>query len=103
RLGIEEAITLDELEERAVAGDAESALLSPVAALSALPSAHLKGEDAERARHGVAVRARASDEEKYLDGQWVSMIGEEGDLIAVALYQAESRSLRPRVVFAPEK
>jgi tRNA pseudouridine55 synthase len=103
RLGLEASITLDELEERAVAGDTEGAFLSLDAALSALPSAHLTGEDAQRVRHGVAVRAAVTDEEKYLDEQWVRMIDEGGDLIAVALYQAATRSLRPRVVFVPEK
>jgi tRNA pseudouridine55 synthase len=102
-LSLTDALTLEELEERAGTGDIESSLLSLNEALSDLPSAHLTASDAERARHGMTVPAPDRKEEKYADGQWVRMIDEGGDLIGVAIYQAEARALRPRVVLAPEK
>lgn len=102
-LSLEGALTLEELEARALSGIAHSSLLSPNAALSEMPSAHLTASDAERARHGVAVAVSAQGEENYLDGQWVRMIDEGGDLIGVALYRAEAGALQPRVVLAPEK
>jgi tRNA pseudouridine55 synthase len=99
-LGLEEATTLEELEEQARAGSAERKLISLNAALSWMPSAHLTSEDARIVRHGVAVRVA---DEKYEDGQTVRLVDERGDLIAVALYEAASRTARPRVVLAPEK
>jgi hypothetical protein len=39
----------------------------------------------------------------YLDDGPVRLVDEQGDLIAVAIYRAETRDLRPRVVIAPEK
>ncbi|MBA3806696.1 MAG: tRNA pseudouridine(55) synthase TruB, partial [Acidobacteria bacterium] len=93
--------TLDELEEMAREGEAVSRLFSLNAALSWMPAAHLTGEDARRARHGVAVRAAA--ETMYVEDQPVRLVDEQGDLIAVAFYKAETEELRPRVVLAPEK
>ncbi|HEX8136525.1 MAG TPA: tRNA pseudouridine(55) synthase TruB [Pyrinomonadaceae bacterium] len=103
RLSLEAALTLEELEERALSGSARSSLLSLNAALSEMPSLHLTASDAERARHGVAVPVPAQEEEKYLDGQWVRMIDEAGDFVGVAVYRAEAPALHPRVILAPEK
>ncbi|HEX8143430.1 MAG TPA: tRNA pseudouridine(55) synthase TruB [Pyrinomonadaceae bacterium] len=94
------AVTLEGLAEQAVSGDAERAIVSLNAALSWMPAAHLTSEEARRARHGMAVRLA---DEKYEDGQRVRMMDERGDFLAVALYEAEAGSLRPRVVLAPEK
>ncbi|MBA3766771.1 MAG: tRNA pseudouridine(55) synthase TruB [Acidobacteria bacterium] len=96
-----EAITLDELEEIAREGAAMSRLFSLNAALSWMPAAHLTGEAARRARHGVAVRPAA--ETLYVNDQPVRLVDEQGALIAVAIYKAETEDLRPRVVIAPEK
>jgi tRNA pseudouridine55 synthase len=101
-LSLSGALTLAELEEKARAGASESALLSMSEALSNVASVHLTAGDAERTRHGIALRAEAGTEEKYRQGQWVRMIGEGGDLIAVAAYEAATGRLRPRVVLAPE-
>ena len=98
--GLTEAITLEELEETVREGATLSRLFSLNAALSWMPGAHLTGEDARRARHGVAVRAAA--ETMYVDDGPVRLVDEQGDLIAVAIYKAETEELRPRVVIAPE-
>ena len=96
-----DAITLDELEERVREGAAMNRLFSMNAALSWMPAQHLTGEDARRARNGVALRTAA--ETKYVDDEPVRLVDEQGDLIAVAIYRAETEELRPRVVIAPEK
>ncbi len=95
-----DAITLDELEEMAREGEAVSRLFSLNTALSWMTALHLTGEDTRRARNGVAVRAAA--ETKYVNDQPVRLVDEQGDLIAVAFYKAETEELRPRVVLAPE-
>lgn len=99
---LREAISLDELEEQAQRGALDSCLLSMNAALSRMPSVHLTGEAARRARHGVALRAGAA-EAMYSDAQPVRLVDEAGDLIGVAIYEASAEELRPRVIIAPEK
>jgi tRNA pseudouridine55 synthase len=105
---LEEAITLEDLAERADALALDKVLVSLTAALSGMPSMHLTSEEAARARHGMAVRARSSSNDAahpatYTDEEPVFMIDEDGGLIAVAIYEAETGVLRPRVVLAPEK
>jgi tRNA pseudouridine55 synthase len=104
--GLEEAITLEELSERAAAGESAKVLLPLTAALSGMPSVHLTSEEAARARHGMMVRAGSSSaaaaETAYADNQAVFMIDKDGDLIAVAIYEAQTGCLHPRVVIAPE-
>jgi tRNA pseudouridine55 synthase len=97
---LKDAITLEELTERADDLSLDKVLLSPSTALSGMPSVHLTSEEAERARHGVAVHAK--DRAAYANDQPVFMIDEDGGLIAVAIYEAETETLRPRVVIAPE-
>jgi tRNA pseudouridine55 synthase len=101
---IQGAIALDELEERAHdGGGLEKIVLSTNAALLWMPSAHLTGGEARAVRHGVAVRAPGAREAQYADGEPVRVIDEQGDLLAVVIYEAETGRLRPRVVLAPEK
>jgi tRNA pseudouridine55 synthase len=94
------AVTLEELSELADARSLDKVLLSPAAALSGMPSVHLTSDEAERARHGMAVRAEG--QAAYADDQPVFMIDKDGGLIAVAIYEAKTETLRPRVVIAPE-
>ena len=102
--GLEEAVTLEKLEQEAADGaGAERVLISLSAALSWMPSVHLTSEAAERARHGVAVRLGDHAEEKYEDGQNVRVMDELGDLIAVAYVDAATGALRPRIVLAAAK
>lgn len=98
---LREAVTLEELSERADAGSLDKVLLSTTTALSGRTSVHLTSAEAKRTRHGMAVRAQ--DEAAYADGQTIFMIDEDGVLIAVAMYDAKAKVLRPSVVIAPEK
>ncbi len=92
-----DALTLEELEERVTAGDEISGfLLSPRAALSAMPSVHLTGEDAQRVRHG----AMLSVSDEWREGQLVQLCDTAGELIAVGVFDARQSVVRPRVVFA---
>ena len=93
---IAEAIPLDELQER----EASDILLPPDAALSAMPFVHLTDGEARRACQGVAVQCDATTAMNLSDGAFVRLRDEQGSLIAVGVYDAEARSLRPRVVIA---
>jgi len=97
---LKDATTLEELSKLADTGAVDKVLLSPATALSGMPSVHLTSAEAERARHGMAVRA--ADRAAYANDQPVFMIDKDGGLIAVAIYEAETETLHPRVVIAPE-
>lgn len=90
---INEAVPLDELPDR----DTGNLLLPPDAALLFMPFVHLTGEEARRAAQGNALRPDGAD---FKDGELVRLRDERGSLLAVAVYDAPTRSLRPRVVIA---
>jgi len=94
------AVTLEHLSELAEAGRTDEALLPMDAALSEMPSVHLTVEDAQRIRHGAAVRG---GQENWADGVLVKLYDNAGSLLAVGVYDAAHRSLRPRVLLVAEK
>ena len=97
--GLGRAATLERLEGLVEEG---GEFLVPVeTALPHLPAAHLTAEDARRARHGAAVRAR--DAEGLEDGRHVRVYDEGGALVAVGVYDAAAGLVRPRVMLAVEK
>ena len=97
---VEDATGLDELKTKVEAG-ATDFLLPLEAALSGMPFVHLTADEARRALHGRALRVDAKV--GWREGEPVGMQDADGHLLAVGLYDAASRSLRPRVVFSPEK
>ncbi len=100
---IDETTTLDKLEEMAGEGAVANILLPPDAALSELPFVHLTAEEARAARHGMVVRVSAPAEAKYPDSQYVRMHDEDGNLLAVGIYDSRTGGLHPRTVLSPEK
>jgi len=96
---ISQAITLDDLKIHFGEESLGEVLLPPAAALSRLPFVHLSGEDVRRANHGREVRVAES---KWADGDDVTMYDKGEQLIAVGRYDANARSLHPRVVLAGE-
>jgi tRNA pseudouridine55 synthase len=98
---IEGALTLERFEGLAEGRGVGAKLLSTDAALSHLPAAHLTDDEARKVRHGAAVGdARAPQGLK--DGAHVRLRDAEGSLLAVAVYDAARRLLRPRVMLAAE-
>ena len=89
------AITLEQLNTRFGEEAIGTVLLPPGAALSRLPFVHLSAEDARRARHGMEVRVAETD---WTDGQKVSMLDEDGNLVGVGSFDANGRYLHPQVV-----
>lgn len=100
---IEDAISLEELSRMAGTQALAGILLPPHAALSKLPFVHLTKGDAQRARHGAVVSISGPYGAEWPDGQLVRMGDEGGNVIAVGVYDAGTRALRPRVCLAPEK
>jgi tRNA pseudouridine55 synthase len=96
QFSLEEAIRLDELQEKTL----DEILLTPDAALPAMPFVHLSETEARRASQGAALRLAATDAMNLSDGAWVRLRDEGGALIAVGVYEARTGELRPRVVVA---
>lgn len=104
---VESAISLDDLKIKAEAGagDGEKidSLLPFDAALSGMPFVHLTADEAQRSLHGMALRVDEGMADGWRTNDPIRMRDAEGRLIAIGFYDAASRSLRPRVVFSPEK
>ncbi|HEV7844037.1 MAG TPA: tRNA pseudouridine(55) synthase TruB, partial [Pyrinomonadaceae bacterium] len=102
---IETAVSLDELKAKLDKGAVATDFLLPMdAALSGLPFVHLTAIEARRALHGIALPVRdAAAEVQWQAGEPVRMRDLHGQLIAIGFYDEASGSLRPRVVFSPEK
>jgi tRNA pseudouridine55 synthase len=92
---IDGAITLDDLKLHFGEESIGTVLLPPAAALSRLPFVHLSGQDVRRANHGREVIVAASN---WADGEDVTMYDADEQVIAVARYDANAKSLHPRVV-----
>jgi tRNA pseudouridine55 synthase len=93
------AVSLERLNELAEAGRAAAALCPLDAALPELPAAHLTDEDARRVRHGAAVRA--DGRESWADCAFIKLYDRAG-LVAIGVYDAARRQVRPRALLAAE-
>lgn len=98
-LGIDQAITLDELKIHFGEESIGAVLLRPGAALSWLPSLHLSGEDVRRANHGREVMVA---EREWADGDNVRMYDAGEELIGIGRYNASVQSVHPQVVLSGE-
>jgi tRNA pseudouridine55 synthase len=99
-LGIDQAITLDQLKVHFVEESLGTVLLPLAAALSRLPFVHLSAEDVRRASHGREVKVA---EAEWADGENVRMCDMGEQLIAVGQYDATEKSLHPQVVLTGNK
>ena len=95
--GLGRAVSLEELPK--ILEEGKEFLLPLELALPRLPSAHLRAEEARRARHGAAVACGGVWE----DGAHVAMFDERGALLAVGAWDAGASLLRPRVMLAVEE
>ena len=98
-LGIDQAITLDELKIHFAEESIGEVLLPPGTALSWLPSLHLSGEDLRRANHGREVKVV---EPEWADGENVRIYDAGEQLIAIGRYDANAGSVHPQVVIGGE-
>jgi tRNA pseudouridine55 synthase len=97
---IQHAQTLEQVKV-SVAEEALGRIILPTdAALSRFPAIDLIASDVRRVQNGMAVNV---SEAKWTNGERVRMRDEQGNLIAVAEYDAASASLRPSVVLARDE
>jgi tRNA pseudouridine55 synthase len=97
---IQHAQTLEQVKV-SVAEEALGKIVLPTdGALTRFPVVDLSAGDARRVQNGMAVTVSEAKWSKWIDGERVRMRDEQGNLIAVAEYNAASASLRPNVVFA---
>lgn len=94
---LSKAVTLGTLKSRFGEEALGTILLSPYAALSRLPFMHLNADDTRKASHGMEVRVEGVD---WADGATVRMCDAQGQLIAIGDFDAQQKSLHPRVVLA---
>lgn len=97
---IQQAQTLEQVKV-SLAEEALGRIVLPTdAALSRFPAIDLTANDVRRVQNGMAVNI---SEAKWTNGERVRMRDEQGNLIAVAEYDAASASLRPSVVLARDE
>jgi tRNA pseudouridine55 synthase len=101
---IEDAVSLDDLKAQVESAGGVTDFLIPMdAALSRLPFVHLTADEARKALNGIALPLKEGTQIEWQKDEPVRMRDIGGQLIAVGFYDQASRSLRPRVVFSPEK
>jgi tRNA pseudouridine55 synthase len=92
---VENALTLEQLQQSIVEEALGSVLLTPNAALAHLPGVDLSGDDVRKVLNGVNVSVQKPD---WANGELVRLCDEHGHLVAIASFEAQQNSLRPRVV-----
>jgi tRNA pseudouridine55 synthase len=100
---IEDAITLERLSELAQASSIEEMLVTPGAALSFLPALRLEVDAARRIGQGIDLQLEEENGSQWPNGQPVRLCNEDGQLIAVGIYDEEQRSVHPQVVIVSGK
>jgi tRNA pseudouridine55 synthase len=95
---IENALSLEELQDRVAGNTLESSLIPLDAALSRLQFVHLIGAAADRVRHGMLMQIEAAQSAGWRDGEEVRMRDEDGNLLAVGVFDRASETLHPKVV-----
>lgn len=100
RFQIENAVTLDEIEQRGLEGELEPLLLSPSATLAHLPSVQLDASDIKRVLNGREItQSSRADWRHVVDGP-VRLCDEANVLVAVGELDDERLTIRPRVVLS---
>ena len=96
---IREALTLVQLKTRAAEEAVGRALHKPDDALTRLSAIDVSDEDVKRIKHGMNLQI---SDPKWTNGERVRVRDGSGNLIAVATFDSETRSLHPSVVLAVE-
>jgi tRNA pseudouridine55 synthase len=94
RFAIESAITLEELTELVQANSIGDKIISLDATIGHLPPIVMNESDVRRVTNGVAVEFDSDHE----DQQRLRLQNIAGELIAVGIYDAAGRTVRPDVV-----
>ncbi len=97
---IENAITLDRLNDVAQSGSVEQVLISPDAALAHLALVNLNAQDVSLVCHGIDLQIEASLADGWSARQPVRLRNTDGQLIAVGIYDENRHTVHPSVVIA---
>ncbi|MGZ5484262.1 MAG: tRNA pseudouridine(55) synthase TruB [Pyrinomonadaceae bacterium] len=100
RFTIDEAATLDRLEETTQRTSITERLIAPDAALSHLPLVELNSAEAAQTLHGIGLKVDELQAERWPNDQPVRMRSEHGELIAVGMYDQAENVVHPRVVIS---
>lgn len=92
RFNLSQSVTLDELEKLA---EPTSALLPKEIAVEHLPTIILDASRIEKTKSGLSTRVY---EAQFADNEAVSMLDEKQNLLAIGFYDAEEKSIRPKIV-----
>lgn len=92
RFNLSQSVTLDELEQLA---EPTSALLPKEIAVEHLPSIILDAARVAKTKSGLSTRVY---EGQFADNEAVSMLDEKQNLLAIGFYDAEEKSVRPKIV-----
>lgn len=95
---IEDAITLERLNELAQSESLEQMLISPDAALSSLPVLQLGVHTARTVDQGIDLQIEEANGSQWPNGQPVRLRNENGQLIAVGIYDQDRNTVHPQVV-----
>lgn len=96
---IDQAKTLSEVKVAFAEESLGTILYKPDEALSRLPFVDLGADDVRKVRHGLNIHVPKC---VWSDGERVRLRDENGNLVAVAAFNATDRTLHPNVVIAPE-
>jgi tRNA pseudouridine55 synthase len=95
RFKIEDAITLEQLDEETRSGSVAEMLISPDAALSHLPVIEPGPDEARRLCQGIDLQVNAP---VWTNGQAVRLRDDDGRLIAVGIFDDSRKIVHPQVV-----
>ena len=95
---IEDANTLDRLQEAGQTGSLAQMFISPDAALSSLPAVQLEMEAARRVGQGIDLPIEEANASQWPNDQPVRLRASDGQLIAVGIYDRERQLVHPQVV-----
>lgn len=98
---IDQALTLEQLEERAALEELADVLLSPDEALRDLPFVSLDLTAVKRTQQGQPLKLESEIDELHEQKNF-RMRDELGNLIAVGTYDSHAQVLRPRVVLSTQ-
>jgi tRNA pseudouridine55 synthase len=99
---IEDAITLEQLSERAQAASLGRSLISPDTALCFLPVLQLEVDAARRIGRGIDLPVEQINGSRWPNSQPVRLRNVEGQLIAVGIYDEVRNAVHPQVVIVNE-
>jgi tRNA pseudouridine55 synthase len=96
KFSISQAISLESLEQKVSANEVEENLISMNEAVSHLPEKRLDENELIRIQNGLKVGAIFENE----NVQTIRLTDVDETLVAIGLYEEESKEIQPRIVFS---